>query len=84
MNYIGKVTDEYGVDHLVVNYEVHEGDFMITAILIDGRPVDQALWAEVEPHAENVAWQDYLDVYASRQEDMMVTAWERKMEADYD
>ena len=87
MNYKGEVTSEFGVDHLLICYEVDQGELQITEVYIDGIPVeDSDTYGRVYAYAQQVAWDDYIGEYESRQEDYLVGRWESKIdaEADYD
>ena len=66
---------EYLGDHILVEYEVDQGELLIDQMWLDGRPVeDDNLWNTLIDHVEPKAWDDYVCNMKQHLEDQAV-AW---------
>ena len=66
---------EYWGDHVLVEYEVDQGELLINEMWVDGIPVScDKLWDELYDHVEPQAWDDYVNNCKQHLEDQAV-AW---------
>lgn len=58
-------THEFMGDHLIIEWEVGQGELLIQKLWLDGIPVKYAgLWDAIVPEAEKVIQKEYVKMYA--------------------